>query len=163
MTHTGEKLFVRKPGALYGTYMPTWWSMKPHTCIQYDKTFRTQGQLRVHYLTHTGEKPDTCLECEKSFSVKQSSLHIHMMIHTGEKPYISNQGLLKEYLVHKHFILNFPWLCENSHRRDTTWRFFMWSDLKIYILMPCTPMCYGLHFIAIIFYFIARLVLTAGS
>ena len=45
-----------------------------------------KSTLDPHMMTHTGEKPYQCSQCEKAFSLR-SNLKTHMITHTGEKPY----------------------------------------------------------------------------
>ncbi|NXY91702.1 ZFP37 protein, partial [Alcedo cyanopectus] len=49
-------------------------------------SFSQNSHLIVHQRSHKGEKPFSCLRCEKSFS-DRSSLIIHRRVHTGEKPH----------------------------------------------------------------------------
>lgn len=45
----------------------------------------SKGNLKVHMLTHTGERPFHCPYCPKRFRQKQS-LTVHIRIHTRERP-----------------------------------------------------------------------------
>ncbi|XP_015274540.1 PREDICTED: zinc finger and SCAN domain-containing protein 23-like [Gekko japonicus] len=59
---------------------------KPYQCLDCGKSFRMKDKLIRHHKTHTGEKPYKCLDCGKSFSTKYG-LFRHHQIHKGEKPY----------------------------------------------------------------------------
>ncbi|XP_030053452.1 zinc finger protein 845-like [Microcaecilia unicolor] len=63
---------------------------KPFKCSECDKCFRMKGGLTRHKRTHTGEKPFKCSECDKCFS-QQWNLQLHKKIHTGEKPFKCSQ------------------------------------------------------------------------
>eukprot|EP00826_Nyctotherus_ovalis_P064791 TRINITY_DN9511_c0_g1_i8.p1 TRINITY_DN9511_c0_g1~~TRINITY_DN9511_c0_g1_i8.p1 ORF type:complete len:232 (+),score=35.05 TRINITY_DN9511_c0_g1_i8:76-771(+) len=49
--------------------------------------FKTRFSCKRHTLTHTKEKPYTCSECDKKFSLLQH-LKEHSYRHTREKPYV---------------------------------------------------------------------------
>ena len=57
-----------------------------HKCAVCDKSFAKVGNLNVHVLIHTEEKPYECPHCDRGFS-HQSTLKGHILIHTGQKPY----------------------------------------------------------------------------
>ena len=50
-----------------------------------EKVFSGSSHLTTHKLSHTGDKPFTCVFCEKAFS-QSSNLTRHKLSHTGEKP-----------------------------------------------------------------------------
>ena len=47
---------------------------------------KTKLNVRVHMLSHTGEKPFSCASCSFAATTK-SALIAHMRTHTGEKPF----------------------------------------------------------------------------
>lgn len=51
----------------------------------------TRNVLKVHHLTHTGERPFACGECDRSFAT-QSTLTTHVRTHSGEKPYVCSEA-----------------------------------------------------------------------
>jgi len=57
-------------------------------CPECGKKYSTVTHMKVHYRTHTGEKPYICpyKECAKQFSVAYS-LRTHIRVHTGDRPY----------------------------------------------------------------------------
>ena len=59
---------------------------KPFGCTQCNNAFTTPGSLKKHVLTHSEEKPFRCEQC--SYSCRQpSNLKYHILSHTGEKPF----------------------------------------------------------------------------
>eukprot|EP00826_Nyctotherus_ovalis_P035782 TRINITY_DN3104_c0_g1_i4.p2 TRINITY_DN3104_c0_g1~~TRINITY_DN3104_c0_g1_i4.p2 ORF type:complete len:211 (-),score=41.38 TRINITY_DN3104_c0_g1_i4:150-782(-) len=52
-----------------------------------DQVFRTKFSCKRHTLTHTKEKPHTCEECGKKFSLMQH-LKEHSYRHSKQKPYV---------------------------------------------------------------------------
>lgn len=55
-------------------------------CDRCGKNFRNVHVLKLHILTHTGDKPFSCTTCGKCFS-RKSFLEGHLRTHTGEKPF----------------------------------------------------------------------------
>ncbi|XP_073705538.1 uncharacterized protein [Garra rufa] len=50
------------------------------------RCFHSNTNLSVHYLVHTGERPNKCSFCGKGFSQK-GNLQAHERIHRGERPF----------------------------------------------------------------------------
>ncbi|XP_065502660.1 zinc finger protein 605-like [Caloenas nicobarica] len=59
----------------------------PFQCTDCGKSYICKQNLLNHQRIHTGEKPFTCTDCGKSFRYK-SNLITHQLIHTGEKPFV---------------------------------------------------------------------------
>ena len=74
-------------------YLVTWGTMNCPTLERRDmneKSFAHSSYLKIHKMTHTGEKKYSCLQCEKYFITFQN-LREHQLSHTGEKKYDSSK------------------------------------------------------------------------
>ena len=59
---------------------------RPYTCSECDKSFVQSVNLtHDHMRTHSGERPFTCPECEKSST--RGNLAVHRRVHSGERPF----------------------------------------------------------------------------
>jgi len=63
-------------------------SVKPYSCEECSKSFATKALLEIHVKTH--EKSIHCELCPKAFS-RSCELRDHLRTHTGEKPYSCDQ------------------------------------------------------------------------
>ena len=59
--------------------------LRPYTCNNCNKTFKEENHLGTHKLIHQG-KTHKCKFCEKSFTQK-GNLMTHYRTHSGEKPF----------------------------------------------------------------------------
>ncbi|KAM9354762.1 zinc finger and BTB domain-containing protein 24 [Pholidichthys leucotaenia] len=77
-------------------------------CEDCGKVFKSHLFLKIHRITHTGEKPFHCSVCGKSFTQKHTLL-AHQRIHTGEKPYVCtvcSKALSTKHSLQEHMSLH---------------------------------------------------------
>ncbi|XP_071121483.1 zinc finger protein 208-like [Mytilus edulis] len=60
---------------------------KPFSCLICQKRFVKSQNLKSHVRMHTGEKPYECSVCQKKYG-SQKSHRDHLHVHSGETPYI---------------------------------------------------------------------------
>ena len=64
--------------------------IRSNKCNQCDFASSRAGNLRIHLITHSGEKLNKCNQCEFPSS-EAGHLRIHLETHSGEKSYKCNQ------------------------------------------------------------------------
>ena len=90
------------------THMLSHTGEKPLSCKQCEYKCTKAGNLKRHKLTHSGEKPYPCTQCEFSCTTA-SDLKKHMLKHRREKPFSCNQCNYKCTLANtlkQHMLLN---------------------------------------------------------
>ena len=65
------------------------------------KTFTKSGQLKIHMMSHTVERPFKCDICAKAFTTS-TNLKKHLLTHTGGKPYACD--LCDERFSQAHYL-----------------------------------------------------------
>ena len=73
--------------------------MRTHTG---DQSFTSSSNLKQHQYKHSGEKPYSCLYCEKQFA-HSAHLKDHEQTHTKEKPYACDQCEKQFTLTSSHW------------------------------------------------------------
>jgi uncharacterized Zn-finger protein len=98
-----------QPGTVSGIFQdnstPGFPYDKKHFCKICKRNF---SNLKLHMLTHTGEKPHACDFCGKRFTQKINLKH-HRMIHTGEKPYVCSicgKGFNQQSSLRGHMMIH---------------------------------------------------------
>ncbi|XP_028132785.2 zinc finger protein ZFP2-like [Diabrotica virgifera virgifera] len=81
---------------------------KPFSCNLCDKKFTVNATLQHHLNIHKGVKPFECTQCTKAFRTNHS-LKIHEMMHAGERPYkcsTCDKGFVRRSHLKRHIRLH---------------------------------------------------------
>ncbi|XP_063003646.1 zinc finger protein 282-like [Elgaria multicarinata webbii] len=81
---------------------------RPHTCADCGKTFSLLLSLQIHQMNHRKRKQYACTFCGGAFSCP-SELVRHQMIHTGERPYkctVCGKGFVRKQHLIPHLRLH---------------------------------------------------------
>ncbi|XP_061442046.1 zinc finger protein 282-like isoform X2 [Rhineura floridana] len=81
---------------------------RPHTCLECGKTFSLLLSLQIHQMNHQKRKHYKCSYCGVAFSCP-SELVRHQMIHTGERPYkctVCGKGFVRKQHLIPHLRLH---------------------------------------------------------
>ena len=62
-----------------------------HKYSEFGKVYINEGHLTLHLMTHNGEQPYQCSQCDEAFTQKQDMIR-HLSTHTDEKPYQCSQS-----------------------------------------------------------------------
>ncbi|KAI2666026.1 Zinc finger protein 235 [Labeo rohita] len=87
--YDGGKALVRQNASKNRLRKHRFSRLKPNEkfrCEICGRCFHSNTNLSVHYLVHTGERPNKCSFCGKGFSQK-GNLQAHERIHRGERPF----------------------------------------------------------------------------
>ena len=59
---------------------------RPNKCDKCNKSFVEASKLKKHILTHSDKMPHKCDECNKTF-IEARKLKVHILTHSSEKPH----------------------------------------------------------------------------
>ncbi|XP_076436165.1 uncharacterized protein LOC143275772 [Babylonia areolata] len=79
---------------------------KPHVCTKCGQAFRQKSTLNNHVLTHSEEKPHVCTKCGQTFR-RKSSLKRHILTHSEEKPHVCTkcgQSFIRKSSLKTHIL-----------------------------------------------------------
>lgn len=94
---------------------------RPFKCEICTKSFSLQNTLKIHKLTHSGEKPFKCESCNESF-ILSSILKTHQLIHVKKKRFIClicDLSFDKKSIFRKHKVSHIgekPFKCKFCNR-----------------------------------------------
>ncbi|CAL8098744.1 unnamed protein product [Orchesella dallaii] len=118
-------------------------STTPVSCIMCEKTFSTNGTLKIHLQCHTRERPLSCFQCEKTFPGYGGALQRHVeRAHTKIKLHyceLCGNGFVNSSSLQEHLRRHLGeklFGCKLCNKR-----FFRASELKRHEVSHQCPQC----------------------